>query len=126
MQISGTKTVAVCPPGSQAHADRVAQSMPSLYADEMPAGTEQFALEAGYALYMPPYSIHWVRSGAQSVAMSCGWSSQATVRAGEVYSANSVLRRLKVPTRAVGHPSDSVRLRAAAAARGVRQLTRRS
>jgi hypothetical protein len=125
LQLSGSKDIAVCVPGSRAHADAVARSLPSLHVDEMPEGTEVVALEPGSALYMPPYTLHWVRSKGRSVALSCGWSSAATVRAGQVHAANARLRRLRVPAQPVGCRTDGVKLRAVAAAQGLRSAARR-
>ena len=77
-------------------------------------------------MYLPPYTVHWVRGNERSVALSLAWSSAATVRAGEVHAANAVLgRRLKMPVRPVGSCGDEAKLRVVAAANRVRPVVRR-
>lgn len=122
LQLSGAKEIAVCVPGSRSHAAAVARSVPSFHVQKMPSGTEIVTLEAGSALYMPPYTVHWVRSTEDSVALSCGWSTDATVRAARVHFANATLRKLGLPARPVGSRHEPTRLRAAAGARRVRSL----
>jgi len=122
VQLTGDKEITVCVPGSRAHASVIARSLPSLYADRMPPGAEVIKLVAGFALYVPPYSVHWVRSTRSSLAMSCGWSTETTIRAGRVHAANAALRRLGVPAAPVGRRGNEVRVQAAAAARRMRAL----
>jgi hypothetical protein len=126
LQLSGAKEIAVCVPGSKAHAAVLARSVPSFHVDEMPVGAEVITLNTGAALYMPPYTVHWVRSTDDSVALSCGWSSDATVRAGEVHFANATLRRFGLPAQPVGRRFETARLRAAGCSRRVRALVRPS
>jgi hypothetical protein len=126
LQLSGSKEIGVAVPGSRAHAAIVARSVPSLRCCEMPPEAKTFVLPAGSALYMPPYTVHWVRSTDDSVALSCGWSSAATVHAGEVHAANAALLRLGLPARPVGGRSDALRLRAVTAARRLRPAARRA
>jgi len=126
LQLSGAKEIAVCVPGSSAHAAAIARSVPSFHVDEMPSGTEVVRLDAGAALYMPPYTVHWVRSTEDSVALSCGWSSDATVRAGEVHVANATLRRFGLSAQPVGSRHETARLRTAACSRRIRSLVPRS
>lgn len=112
LQLSGSKTVGICLPGTRAHARAVARSVPSLRVEQMPPGSTEIVLEAGHALYLPPYSLHWVRSTERSVALSCGWSSAATLRAGRVHVANGALLHRRVPVSVPGGWSDPLRLAA--------------
>lgn len=125
VQIRGVKEIGACPPGSRAHAATVARSHPRLYVDVMPAETQVIELPAGSAIYMPPYTLHWVRSLDASVALSCGWSTPRTVQAGRVHAANADMLRLRLPTTPVGARTDSVKVKAHAAARRLHALTRR-
>jgi hypothetical protein len=126
VQLEGSKEIGVALPGSQAHAEIVASSVPSLRCPQMPPGAKTYQLEPGTAMYLPPYSVHWVRSTERSVALSLAWSSAATVRAGEVHAANAVFqRRLKVPARPVGSRGDEAKVRVMAAANRVRSVVRR-
>jgi hypothetical protein len=120
LQLTGEKEVGVAVPGSREHAAVIARSMPSLRCAAMPPGVQAFRLAAGSALYLPPYSVHWSRSFEDSIALSCGWTSTATVRTGEVHQANAALLRLKVPPRPVGRRSDGLKVAALAAYRRVR------
>jgi len=67
LQLTGSKEIGVAVPGSREHAAIVAKSMPNLRCADMPSDAETFHLSAGSALYLPPYSIHWVRSTEGSV-----------------------------------------------------------
>jgi hypothetical protein len=120
LQIAGSKEVAVATPGGRDHARIVARSMPSLRCDDMPPGAEVFRLEAGSALYIPAFSVHWVRSAEGSVALSCGWRTAGTDRAREVHAANSSLLRLKLPVQPVGRRTDATKVRAVNLARRLR------
>ncbi len=126
LQLSGSKEIAVAEPGSRAHAAIVAGSTPGMRCGGMPPGTKTYEISAGDALYMPPFTVHWVRSTDYAVALSLGWSSAATVRAGEVHTANGILqRRLHVPASPVGSRSDSARVHAVAGASRLRSALRR-
>jgi hypothetical protein len=121
VQLSGSKEIGVSVPGSRAHAAVVARSMPAMRCSEMPPGVRTFQLHAGSAIYIPAYSVHWVRSTEGSVALSCGWSTAGTVQAGDVHAANAALLRFRVPAKPVGAPRAATRVRAVAAARRLRR-----
>ena len=126
VQLEGSKEIGVALPGSRAHAEIVARSVPSLRCPQMPAGAKTYRLEPGTAMYLPPYTVHWVRSMERSVALSLAWSSAATVRAGEVHAANAVFqRRLRLPARPVGGRADAAKVRVVGAAMRVRSAVRR-
>jgi hypothetical protein len=120
LQISGRKEIGLCPPGSRSHANAVARSLPTLRVSEMPDDADIIDLHPGSALYMPPYTLHWVRSLDESLALSCGWSTEHTVRAGEVHAANAALLRLHIPAQPVGSATDRVKVRGVAAVRRIR------
>lgn len=124
LQLAGSKTIGFAPPGSRDHADVVARSMPSLMVKRMPEPHQVIELHAGSALYLPPYSVHWVRSSDRSAALSCGWSSAATVRAGNVHAANARLQRLGVRPSPVGRGRDELTLRLVSAGQRLRAGTR--
>lgn len=122
LQVTGTKEVGVLTPGSRAHAAAVTRSHAGgLWVDEMPSGAEVFRLTPRSALYLPPYAIHWVRNLDRTVAISCAWSSAATVRSGEVYAAKSLLSRAGIPIQSRGAIRDRVSL---GAVRVTRRLKR--
>lgn len=117
VQLSGSKEIGVCVPGSRAHAAVVARSMPSMRCDEMPPGARTYQLKAGSAIYIPAYSVHWVRSTEGSVALSCGWSTASTLHAGDVHASNAALLRFGIPASPVGARLAGTRVGAVAAAR---------
>ncbi len=121
LQLSGSKEIGLGLPGSRAHAAAIARSTPSLACCTMPPGAEVIRLPAGSALYMPPFTVHWVRSTEESLALSCGWNSAATERMGEVHEANGALMRLGLPAQPVGHRSDDLKVRTVSVARRLRR-----
>lgn len=121
LQLSGSKEIGIALPGSRAHATAIARSTPSLACCTMPPDVQVIQLAAGSALYMPPFSVHWVRSTEESLALSCGWNSAATQRMGEVHDANGALLRLGLPAQPVGRRSDDLKVRAVDVARRLRR-----
>jgi hypothetical protein len=120
VELVGSKHFVIAEPGTPGHAEAVARSFPDLTVAEMPAGARSFDLHAGQAVYLPPYTVHWVRSTGRTVALTCGWRSPATERAGEVYAAYATLLRLRVRPRPPGTRLDGVAVSLARLARGVR------
>jgi hypothetical protein len=121
LQLVGAKEVGVVTPGSRQHAVAVTRSFRgSMWVDEMPPGAETITLTAGSALYLPAYAIHWVRNLERTVAISCGWSTAATVRSGEVFAAKATLSRIGLPIQSRGSLSDRVSLGSANVVRRVR------
>ena len=120
VQLSGSKHLVVSEPGTAGHTEAVVRSLPTMLADEMPAGAKEIELHAGQAVYLPPYAIHWVRGHDRSVALTCGWRTASTERAGEIYAGYATLARLRVRPRPLGGRADSavlIAVRAAAQAR---------
>jgi hypothetical protein len=126
LQLSGSKTVGLAVPGSADHARAVAASYPSLVVSRMPEPVRVVELRAGSALYMPPYTVHWVRSEGRSAALSCGWSSASTINAARVHGINAKLLRLGVPPAPVGSHRGAAAVRAAGAVRRLRRAATRS
>jgi hypothetical protein len=124
VQVSGSKQLGVAVPGSREHAATVARSCPSLRVATMPSEAKVIELHAGQALYLPPYTIHWVRSTERSIALTCGWSSAETLRMGEVLAANATLLRLGIPARPYGSRGEAAAMRAASLARRLRNAGR--
>jgi hypothetical protein len=63
--------------------------------DRLPEIVTRFTLEPGDALYLPPYTIHWVIGGSgSSVAVSCSFGTESSHQAQEVYACNARLRRV--------------------------------
>ena len=118
VQLSGTKRVSFVRPGSTGHAKAIASS-PTMWIDGEAADAETVDLTPGNALYLPPFSIHWVHNYERTVAVSCAWRSPATVRAGELYAANAALARAGIPVRPLGGRTDGARLKAASAVRRI-------
>lgn len=126
VQLSGSKEIGIAVPGSRAHATAIARSTPSLACCTMPPEVEVIQLPAGSALYLPPFSVHWVRSTEESLALSCGWNSAATERMGEVHEANGALLRLGLPVQPVGRRGDDLKVRTVSMARRLRPARQRA
>jgi hypothetical protein len=83
-----------------------------------------FELGPGDGLYLPPYTVHWVRCGPEaSTALSASFSTIDSDRAELVHLANRHLRRLHVRPRGPGVSPVADRAKAAAvtAARRIRR-----
>ena len=69
--------------------------------EAMPDQVRVIRLGPGDGLYLPPYTIHWVRCGPDpSTALSASFSTVESERAELVHAANLHLRRLHVRPRA--------------------------
>jgi hypothetical protein len=94
-----------------------------------------FDLGPGDALYIPPYSLHWVESpDGFTVSAACSWSTSATDQTASLQRTNGRLSRLGLTTSPPGlHPTaDRLKLatnpivdRAFAAAASLSRHTRR-
>lgn len=72
-----------------------------------------FELEAGDALYVPPFTFHSVETTAGlTVSVSCSWSTPSSVRAVRLQRVNAQLRRLGLRSAPVvqHRPTDAVKL----------------
>jgi cupin superfamily protein len=95
-------------------------------ADELPPALHTFHLGAGDALYLPPYSFHWLKGGPDvTVALSCAFSTPETERTELVHACNARLRSLGVPARPPGSSRQRDRAKAAVMS-GARRLRRRA
>jgi hypothetical protein len=101
VQVSGSKRLSVgafADPAVQRRQVERHFSGSEKHPAELPAATQTFHLQAGGALYIPPYTFHWVEGGPDvSIAMSCGFSTAGTERAELVHACNAKLRRLHLP-----------------------------
>jgi len=91
-----------------------------------PDRSEVHTLGPGEGIYLPPYTIHWVRCGPEpSTALSASFATSTSVQAERVHACNARLRRLHLtPVRPGVSPT---RDRAKAAAIGLgRRLRHRA
>ncbi len=67
------------------------------FADEYQRRARVFELKEGYGLHIPTTDPHWVKNGdAVSISFSASFKTAASLRRGNVYRMNAVLRRLGV------------------------------
>jgi hypothetical protein len=123
LQVTGTKELMVGrfrdPAAELASIERHYREHLNL--EQMPDEVATYRLGPGDGVYLPPYSIHWVRCGPQpAVALSCSFSSPSSVRAELVHECNTYLRRLRVTPCGPGRLSDGAKAAAARAARQAR------
>ena len=75
----------------------------ALNLDRLPEHVTRFTLGPGDALYIPPFTIHWVVGGPQvSAALSCSFTTEDCRRAQQVHACNARLRRLRISPRPPG------------------------
>jgi len=80
-----------------------------------------YRLGPGEGMYLPPYTIHWVRCGPEpSVALSCSFSTPTSDRAELVHECNALLRRVHATPRGPGGALDPAKAAVARAARRLR------
>ena len=104
LQLKGTKTVSVFDADDPAVlADRELEeyfSGPAIhrnlkFADEYQKRATVFELHEGLGLHIPTTAPHWVRNGdTVSVSFSASFKTRASLRRGNVYRMNALLRRL--------------------------------
>jgi hypothetical protein len=94
--------------------------------DEMPGEVERFLLEPGDGVHVPLNLPHWVKNFDDvSISFSITFNTEYSEFLNDVYSVNGRLRRLHLPTKAVGSSPSGDRAKAAlwrSARRGKRAL----
>jgi uncharacterized RmlC-like cupin family protein len=71
--------------------------------DRLPDVVTRHELRPGDAIYLPPFTTHWVVGGSDvSVALSCSFTTAASRRAQQVHAYNARLRRLGLDPRPPG------------------------
>jgi hypothetical protein len=81
----------------------------------MPEDVTVFRLGPGDGLFLPPYTIHWVRCGPNpSTALSVSFSTVQSERAELIHHANRHLRRLHFHPRSPGRSRLAVQVKVAA------------
>jgi hypothetical protein len=106
LQVSGSKDLTVgafTDPAAERRQLERSFKLRQWMADELPSQVRTFHLEAGEALYIPPYAFHWVEGGPDvSIALSCSFTTPETERTELVHACNARLRRLGLPARPPG------------------------
>jgi hypothetical protein len=99
----------------------------ALNLERLPENVTSYDLGPGDALYVPPYTCHWVVGGPEpSVAVSCSFTTDATRRAQDVHACNARLRKLGLEPSAPGRPlRDLAKVTALRAWLSARKLTAR-
>ena len=106
LQLEGTKELFVGefsdPSESQRQIER-RYGPAVLNLDRLPERVSRFVLEPGDAIYIPPYTFHWVVGGPEvSVALSCSVTTEVARRTLGVHACNARLRRLGLHPRPPG------------------------
>jgi quercetin dioxygenase-like cupin family protein len=102
MQLQGTKTVTVLPPGDERIAPGPAHEAYHLdgsygleWRDELAPLARSVTMAPGDALYIPVKAPHWVLNGADvSVSLSITWRSGWSLRENDAHGCNRILRRI--------------------------------
>lgn len=102
LQLRGTKTMSVFPPGDDRFADPSAHETYHcgghrnlVWNDAMAGGGTCVGLAPGEAVYVPVMAPHFVRNGdAASVSLSITWRSQWSYQEADARCTNAMLRRI--------------------------------